>query len=329
MFKGNRRWTVKKAIWLILLLVPVFLYGKEQRIGFVNIKRIMREYQDLQNAKSELSNYIRKWETQRDSLKQVIDSLKSAYEKEKPMLSDEARMRREQEIQQLEDEYKNFWKSIWGPNGKLERKNAELLQPYIHNIDSVVSSVAEDMGYSVIFDLSSSGIMYYNSDDDITDLVLEQLNRSYEVAMDTTSIIKPKLAIFPLKEKNNDAVSAHLGSRIQKLAYDALRGSPNIELIPATTVNQAVDREIPSRDLIDQGKCIRIARNIGADLIMYGEVTRSGETVSFNFKLISLKTGQELVADGGTSSDRDTDLMVKVGDVVRRMIAEYSMKSNQ
>ncbi len=305
------------------------LAAGEQRIGFVNLKRVMREYQDLQNARNELSRYIREWEAQRDSLKSVIDSLTQAYNKEKPMLSDEARLRREQEIENLQNEYKNFWKSIWGAGGKLERKRLELLQPYIQNIDSVISSVARDMGYSLILDLSSAGVLYYDQRDDITDMVIDQLNRSYEVAMDTTSFIKPKLAVFPLKEKNNEAMSAQLGSRIQRFVYSALQGSPIVDLIPANNVNQAVDREIPTRDLIDLGKCIRIGRNIGADLILYGEVTRSGESVSFTFKLISLKTGQEIVSDGGTSSDRDTDLMVKVGDVVRRMIAEYQMKSNQ
>ncbi len=317
---------MKKIIaFVAILFLPAILSAREQRIGFVDLDRVAKEYQDFQNAKNELADYVRKWEAERDSLKRVIDSLKSAYEKEKPMLSDEARMRKEQEIEQKENEYKNFWKSIWGPGGKLERKNAELLQPYVQAIDSTIRNIAQEMGYSVILDLSSGGVVYYDHNDDITDMVLDQLNRTYEIAADTMSMIKPKLAVFPLKEKNNEAMSVQLGSRIQQFAFKALQSSPQVELIPLSTVNQAVDAEIPTRDLIDQGKCMRLARNIGADLFFYGEVTRSGETVSFTFKLISAKTGRELVSDGGTSSDRDTDLAIKVGDVVRRMMAQYAI----
>ncbi len=319
----------KLAFAFAILMLPMALSAREQRIGFVDLDRVTKEYQDFQNAKNELADYIRKWEAERDSLKHVIDSLKAAYQKEKPMLSDEARLRKEQEIQQKETEYRNFWKTIWGPGGKLERKNRELLQPYVHAIDSVIREAAKELGYSLILDLSSAGVLYYNEKDDITDIVIERLNRSYEVAMDTTSMIKPKLAVFPLKEKNNEAMSVQLGSRIQQFAYRALENSPYVELLPLSKINQAVDAEIPSRDLIDQGKCMRIARNIGADLILYGEVTRTGENVSFSFKLISSKTGRELVADGGTSSDRDTDLMIKVGDVVRRMMAQYAIKPDK
>jgi len=314
-------WAVKTLVVFIALATLNDLKAKEIRIGFVDVNRVLKEYRDLQNAKNQLNSFVSQWQAQLDSVKHIIDSMKSAYEQEKPMLSDEAKLQKEQEIQQKEEEYKGLWNSIWGPNGQFERKKREIVQPFVRKVDSVITDLAKSLKYDLVLDVSSGVVLYGNTEDDFTDLVIQELNKEYLVAIDTTSIAKPKVAVFPLKEDEN-ARAVNLGTRLQGFIASALENSPRIDLISTATVNDALQREAgPTMEIVDVGLCLRVARTIGADYFVFGEVNKSGEDVLFRLKLYSVKDGRQLQEETGQSADRDVDLMIQAGDAARRLIA--------
>ncbi len=95
------------------------------------------------------------------------------YEKQKVVLSDDARKEREAAIQVKQDALDNFTRSVFGPGGQKEQKNSQLMQPLLDKIHRAIEAVAVDGNFDVIFTLQ--GIGYIKESFDVTDKVLEKL----------------------------------------------------------------------------------------------------------------------------------------------------------
>ena len=57
------------------------------------------------------------------------------------------------------------------------QRQQELSKPVIEKIQQVIDKIAADNGYDVIIDIASSGLLYYNEKLDITDVILDELQK--------------------------------------------------------------------------------------------------------------------------------------------------------
>ena len=140
------------------LLLPLALEARELRIAYVDIEKVLEGYLDLKESKEELNRNISDWRTTRDSLKSVIDTMKSNFDQERPMLSDEAKISSERAIQDKEEEYQNYWRSIWGDGGKVDLKTKELVEPLTKRVQEVINEMAQESDYDLILDISAEGV---------------------------------------------------------------------------------------------------------------------------------------------------------------------------
>ncbi|MCD4692092.1 MAG: OmpH family outer membrane protein, partial [Calditrichales bacterium] len=64
-----------------------------------------------------------------------------------------------------------------GPEGEFYRKNLEFTKPIIDKINKLIAKIGEDEGYDFIFDASSGALLHAMPKYDITDQILEELNK--------------------------------------------------------------------------------------------------------------------------------------------------------
>ena len=94
-------------------------------------------------------------------------------------LSDEMRVKKENEIVAKEKEANELKRKYFGPQGELYKKRESLMKPIQDEIYVAIKDISEAKGYQMVFDKASSmNIVYYSSKADISDDVLTKLGYS-------------------------------------------------------------------------------------------------------------------------------------------------------
>jgi hypothetical protein len=65
----------------------------------------------------------------------------------------------------------------FGENGRAEQRYRELIDPLTKKIHDIITKIAEEENYTMIFDVSMGVVLYATASADITDQVLQELNK--------------------------------------------------------------------------------------------------------------------------------------------------------
>ncbi len=164
-------------IVLFLLLLPSSTSSQEGRIGYVDSMRLRTECKEFTDAQAQFDQDVKGWQDEAAQMKKVIDSLKVDLEKTSLILS-EAKKKEKQDLLDAEErKYQKLTNDIFGPGGKAEKRNAELTKPILDKINLVLEKIATEENFVIIFDSVNGNIAYAKKDLDLTDLVLEELEK--------------------------------------------------------------------------------------------------------------------------------------------------------
>ena len=151
------------------------MVSAQLKIGYILSERIRTEYEEFQEAESQLQLEYRKVQFEFDKMVLKMDSLKQDYEVKRLMALDKGVSIR-QEIEQMERHIQNYQAEKIGPQGELMRKQAQLEYEILGKVKKAVDKVAIDGGYDYIID-ASVGLLYFKSKFDMTDDVLHELRK--------------------------------------------------------------------------------------------------------------------------------------------------------
>jgi outer membrane protein len=170
----------KIIIATILMIATMTVWTESLKIAYIDTDRIMAESKDTQEAQKTFANEQQNWQTQIADLNAQIEKLKTEYETKKMVLTEDGKKEAEDKIKELETERDNLIQEIYGENGKAIQRNAELLQPIMAKLKTVIEKVAVENNYSLILDASGGAILYAKPSLDITDMVIDELNKTVE-----------------------------------------------------------------------------------------------------------------------------------------------------
>jgi outer membrane protein len=160
-----------------LLLVFVGSAGAaDLKIGFIDSERIFAEYAGTQEAQAEFNSELEQWTRDLEERKRALEQLQEDYQTQSLILSEPKRLEREEEIQRKRSELDAFAQEIWGPNGRVAKRNEELTRPIIERIRQVLEGIGSSEGFSIIFDATDGNVVYADDALDLTDRVLAELN---------------------------------------------------------------------------------------------------------------------------------------------------------
>jgi Skp family chaperone for outer membrane proteins len=158
------------------LLLPMILIG-QNKIGYIASERIRAEFEEFQEAESQLQLDYRKVQEEYQVMLVELDSLKQAYETQRLMSSPEWRKEKETEIGTKEQRLQQFQAQKVGPEGELYRKQSQMEYELLSKVKVAVDNVAISKGYDFIFDGSVS-LLYGKPTHDLTDDVLFELRKT-------------------------------------------------------------------------------------------------------------------------------------------------------
>jgi Skp family chaperone for outer membrane proteins/TolB-like protein len=281
-----------KKLFFTLITTFAVLFAVESTTGFVDSDRIFNEYQATTAANIELNDFVK---TQRDSaaiLRQQIDNLKTELNDQKLMLSEEARLRKLDEIEAQTKIYNAFLEEYFGDGGKVEQKNDVLMAPLLKKINDAVSKIAQQEGFAVVFDLSEN-VFYASSDLDLTDLVIDELNLEYGPQILPTGELKKQVAIFPFREENTEATKADLGERCQDELYKIVNAFSKFEFISKGSVkSEMIKRHVGLN--INDSQAYAIGVYFQCEYIIVGKVTKQAAKIDYTISLKDVEKNQEI-----------------------------------
>lgn len=162
------------TLLLVFLAVPAL--ADDLKLGFIDSERIFAEYAGTKDAQAAFNSELEQWTKDLEDRRQELEKLNEEYQNQSLILSEPKRREREEEIQRKRSELDAMAQEIWGPNGRVAKRNEELTRPIVEKIREVLQKIGKAEGFDIIFDATDNNVVYANDALDLTDRVLAELN---------------------------------------------------------------------------------------------------------------------------------------------------------
>jgi outer membrane protein len=163
----------------IIMITLVALFSSAviaQKYAYVDTEYIMSNIPAYESAKEQLDNFSKTWKTELDQVKESIDRMYKDYQAERVLLTEDLRLKREEEIIKKEKEMRDLQQKYFGTDGMIFKKREELIKPIQDNIYNAIKEIAVEGSYAVIFDTANSlNMLYTDPRHDKSDDVLKKL----------------------------------------------------------------------------------------------------------------------------------------------------------
>ena len=163
---------------IMYLLIFINIALGDVKIGYVDSQQIMTQYEGFRMAQVGLEKEQKRLEADYLVLQQQVDSLYQSYQKQEFMMSEERKREKVNEITQKERELQEFGMKKLGPqNSELVQIQNQLMQPILKTFADACDIVGKERGFDYIFDAGTGGILFALESNNLTEEVLEQMNK--------------------------------------------------------------------------------------------------------------------------------------------------------
>jgi outer membrane protein len=145
------------------------------KIGYVNSQQIFAESPEFQEAQDRFDNEVEDWNNRAAALNDVVDSIKLENEKNSLIWSASKRKEVEDLLAAKQDSLQRYLDETFGPNGKAERRMAELSKPIEERIIGVIRGIAIEKDFDMVLDVAAVSIAFAKENLDLTEDVLAEM----------------------------------------------------------------------------------------------------------------------------------------------------------
>jgi outer membrane protein len=147
-----------------------------QKFAYVDTDYILKSVPKFESAQEQLDIMAKEWQSEIEAKYAEIEKLYKEYQAEKVLLTEDMKLKREEEIVQMEKSVKKLQNKYFGQEGELFKKRQELIKPIQDDVFNAVKEIAVDGNFDFIFDAAGGTNMLYSDPKyDKSDLVLEKL----------------------------------------------------------------------------------------------------------------------------------------------------------
>ncbi len=166
---------MKRIVFFLFCLMSISFVSPAQ-MAFVNTKYILTRMPDYPDSLAKLNNLTAFWQKEIDDKQAILDKMYKDFEKDEPLLTDESKKKRTDQIFYHEKELRDLQRTRFGYEGDLFKKKQELIKPIEDRVSVAVKSTASRLSYKVVIDKSEGNtVMYSKPTLDITEEVEKEL----------------------------------------------------------------------------------------------------------------------------------------------------------
>ena len=165
-------------VFFSLMLLSVYAQ-RGIRIGYVDMEYILENVDEYQAANKQLEERALKWKTEIEDQERTILKMRNDLNAEKILLPKEIIKEREDEIDVLEKQMKEYQQDRFGPEGDFIIQKVKLTKPVQDQVFNSVQEIAAKKKFDFVFDKSADILMLYsNRRHDISDQILRSIDSS-------------------------------------------------------------------------------------------------------------------------------------------------------
>lgn len=166
------------------LLVILLMFGlstvqaQYSKVAYVDMEKIMNSVSEYATAQKELEQQSERWRQEIAKEYDQIETMYREYQTREPLLSDEMRKTKQDEIVNKEKAVRSLQKARFGPEGELFKKRQSLVKPIQEKVYNAIQKLAKDRKYDFVFTAPDGATLIFAADDkDLTTEVIKSLNK--------------------------------------------------------------------------------------------------------------------------------------------------------
>ncbi len=172
----NKNFILMKKIIISIIICLCYTVIYSQKYAYVDTEYIMNNIPIYETAQDQLNEFAEQWKNEIDEIKEAVDKMYNDYQAERILLTEELRLRREEEIVTKERKLRELQQRYFGREGLLFKKREEFIKPIQDDIYNAIKEIAREGNYAVIFDTAGSlNMLYTDPRYDRSDDVLRRL----------------------------------------------------------------------------------------------------------------------------------------------------------
>lgn len=161
---------MKKLVALIFMLLPLGVFAQD-KIAIVNTADIFNIMPEVSAVEKQLATLNEQYEKEFKTMQDEYTKKYSEYMSQQDSLTENIKLRRQQEIQDLETRIQNF---VPVAQQEMQKKQQELYAPIQQKMQDAIKAVGDEKGYTYI--LNPQVLLYKgNNAIDATDFVKAKL----------------------------------------------------------------------------------------------------------------------------------------------------------
>ena len=173
---------MRKIIITVLAIICLssVVWAESVKLAYIDTDRVMMECSDTQEAQQLFQTEQESWNEEIQELDIEIQRLSDDFDQKKLILTESGKEEATGKIRELVEQRDARVNEVFGEGGMAMQKNAELLEPILNNLRDVIEQISTDDNIDMVLDASTGGILYAVPKLDITDQVIEEMNKVTE-----------------------------------------------------------------------------------------------------------------------------------------------------
>ena len=160
----------------MFLLIFGTTFVNSQSYAYIDSDYILSKVPEYVEAKDKLDKLAERWTKEIEDRYKAIKKKKNNFEREEILLPKEEKEKRQEEIENLEQEALDLQTQHFGSEGDYFQKRQELVKPIQDRIFTALKKIAKSDGYDLVFDKANqSSLIFALSDYDISDDILYEM----------------------------------------------------------------------------------------------------------------------------------------------------------
>lgn len=157
-----------------LLLVSFTAQAAEVKIGYVDMQKAIQETAAGKKAKKELEEEFNKKKKELEKKEADIKKMGEDFEKRSLAMNEEARMKKQGELQ---GEMRKYQETAAKAQMEIQKREHDLTQPILGKLRGILEDIATKEEYTVILEKAESSVLWAKKEIDLTERLIKEYDK--------------------------------------------------------------------------------------------------------------------------------------------------------
>jgi outer membrane protein len=160
------------ALALLLPLAPARAEA-DTKLGYVDLQRALNEVDEGKAAKAQLKRDFDEKQKRLDKEQEELKRLKSDFDKQAVVMSDQAKKDKQQELDRKFVEVQGLFVQL---QKELSEREREVTRGIFDKMGSIIREIAEADGFTMVFEKTDAGLLFAPVSLDLTNELIRKYN---------------------------------------------------------------------------------------------------------------------------------------------------------